>query len=229
MTQRLRILFVDDEPSILDGLRRLLRPMRDEWEVERAAYPRGALHMRFSENHDEKRAIARFGERGALAAAAWVFTSDGIPLLYNGQEAGDVTESGAPALFEPECSLYVYFAEQAPLPHEVRPRARSSAGEQECSPYTGLSLCYTHLAEDVDFGRFREAENIAVVGLGSADCAVSRGVAWMRCVQQFGERAMDGEADWVLCGFDGGESEPAYGGEPGGYFAIWCFGIGIRV
>lgn len=33
MTQRLRIIFVDDEPSILDGLRRLLRPMRDEWEV----------------------------------------------------------------------------------------------------------------------------------------------------------------------------------------------------
>ena len=143
--------------------------------------------------------------------------------------AQNAKEGRGPALFEPECSLYVYFAEQAPLPHEVRPRPRSSAGEQECSPYTGLSLCYTHLAEDVDFGRFREAENIAVVGLGSADCAVSRGVAWMRCVQQFGERAMDGEADWVLCGFDGGESEPAYGGESGGYFAIWCFGIGIRV
>jgi glycosidase len=56
--------------------------------------------MRFTENHDEKRAIARFGERGALAAAALVFTLDGVPLLYNGQEVGDVTESGAPALFE---------------------------------------------------------------------------------------------------------------------------------
>lgn len=33
MTARLRILFVDDETSILDGLRRLLRPLRDEWEV----------------------------------------------------------------------------------------------------------------------------------------------------------------------------------------------------
>ena len=33
MTTRLRLLFVDDESSILDGLRRLLRPMRDEWEV----------------------------------------------------------------------------------------------------------------------------------------------------------------------------------------------------
>ena len=74
--------------------------IRDEWENERREYPRGALHMRFSENHDEKRAIARFGERAALAASALEFTLDGVPLLYNGQEAGDVTESGAPALFE---------------------------------------------------------------------------------------------------------------------------------
>jgi glycosidase len=70
------------------------------WEMERRMYPRGALHMRFTENHDEDRAIARFGERGAMAAAALVFALDGVPLLYNGQEAGDVTESGAPALFE---------------------------------------------------------------------------------------------------------------------------------
>ena len=71
-----------------------------EWEQERREYPKGALHMRFTENHDEKRAIDRFGERAALAADALVFTMDGVPLLYNGQEAGDVTESGAPALFE---------------------------------------------------------------------------------------------------------------------------------
>jgi glycosidase len=70
------------------------------WEMERRMYPRGAMHMRFTENHDEDRAIARFGERGAMAAAALVFTLDGVPMLYNGQEAGDVTESGAPALFE---------------------------------------------------------------------------------------------------------------------------------
>ena len=28
-----RILFVDDEPNVLDGLRRMLRPMRKEWET----------------------------------------------------------------------------------------------------------------------------------------------------------------------------------------------------
>ncbi|GAB4362389.1 MAG: response regulator [Deltaproteobacteria bacterium] len=30
---RTRILFVDDEPSVLSGLRRILRPMRGEWEM----------------------------------------------------------------------------------------------------------------------------------------------------------------------------------------------------
>jgi glycosidase len=56
--------------------------------------------MRFSDNHDERRAIARFGEPAALAASAFVFTLDGVPMLYNGMEVGDTTESGAPALFE---------------------------------------------------------------------------------------------------------------------------------
>jgi glycosidase len=74
--------------------------IRGVWEQERAKFPRGAIHMTFSDNHDERRAIARFGERGALAASMLVFTLDGVPLLYNGMEVGDTTESGAPALFE---------------------------------------------------------------------------------------------------------------------------------
>lgn len=70
------------------------------WNAERERYPKGALEMRFSDDHDEKRAIVRFGERGALAASALVFTMDGVPLLYNGMEVGDTAESTAPALFE---------------------------------------------------------------------------------------------------------------------------------
>src|SRR5918911_4191227 len=73
---------------------------RQVWEEERGKFPRGALHMRFSDNHDERRAIARFGERGALAASGLMFTLDGVPMLYNGMEGGDAAESGAPALFE---------------------------------------------------------------------------------------------------------------------------------
>ena len=71
-----------------------------DWQTEHERYPKGALEMRFSDNHDEERAIARFGERGTLAASALVFTMDGVPMLYNGMEVGDTTESGAPALFE---------------------------------------------------------------------------------------------------------------------------------
>ena len=74
--------------------------LRAAWEAEVNEWPRGSLHMRFSDNHDERRAIARFGEPATLAASALMFTIDGVPLLYNGMEVGDTTESGAPALFE---------------------------------------------------------------------------------------------------------------------------------
>jgi glycosidase len=76
-------------PSIPDVLQR-----------ERERYPKGAIQMRFSDDHDEKRAIARFGERGALAASVLVFTLEGVPLLYNGMEVGDTTESFCPAQLE---------------------------------------------------------------------------------------------------------------------------------
>ena len=29
----MRVLFVDDEPKVLDGLKRSLRPMREEWNM----------------------------------------------------------------------------------------------------------------------------------------------------------------------------------------------------
>jgi len=40
-----RILFVDDEPMVLDGLRRMLRGMRNEWEMEFAASGHDALKV----------------------------------------------------------------------------------------------------------------------------------------------------------------------------------------
>src|ERR1044072_3535057 len=85
--------------NVLQGRARASE-LRAEWEKEVKEWPRGALHMRFSDNHDERRAIARFGEPATLAASAFVFTLDGVPMIYNGMEVGDTTESGAPALFE---------------------------------------------------------------------------------------------------------------------------------
>ena len=48
MGQRLRILFVDDEPRLLEGIVRLLRPMRDQWEVLTA--PGGVAGMAVMES-----------------------------------------------------------------------------------------------------------------------------------------------------------------------------------
>jgi cyclomaltodextrinase len=74
--------------------------LRSSWEDSRRQFPRDSLHMRATDDHDEARAVSRFGVRGALAASALMFTLDGVPLLYNGMEVGDATESGDPALFE---------------------------------------------------------------------------------------------------------------------------------
>jgi cyclomaltodextrinase len=74
--------------------------LRRSWEETRRQFPQGSIHMRISDNHDEARAVARFGIRGALAAQVFMMTLDGVPLLYNGMEVGDATESGDPALFE---------------------------------------------------------------------------------------------------------------------------------
>lgn len=43
--KRERVLFVDDEPRVLDGLRRMLRPMRDVWEMEFVGSGREALDI----------------------------------------------------------------------------------------------------------------------------------------------------------------------------------------
>ncbi len=74
--------------------------LKKTWSDDAAQNPKGGLHMRISDDHDEARAIARFGAKGAIAASVFMFSLDGVPLLYNGMEVGDATESGDPALFE---------------------------------------------------------------------------------------------------------------------------------
>ncbi len=98
--------------DVLQG-RKSAGEIRTAWEAEVREWPRNSLHMRFSDNHDERRSIARFGEPAALAASALVFTLDGVPLVYNGMEVGDTTESGAPALFE-KLPIFWPIAERRP-------------------------------------------------------------------------------------------------------------------
>ncbi len=47
-----RILFVDDEPSVLDGLRRMLRSQRREWEMTFATSGHEALELAASDSFD---------------------------------------------------------------------------------------------------------------------------------------------------------------------------------
>src|SRR5450631_2401273 len=74
--------------------------LRATWEENLRLFPTNSLHLAISDDHDEARAVARFGVPGALAASVLMFSLDGVPLLYNGMEVGDATESGDPALFD---------------------------------------------------------------------------------------------------------------------------------
>jgi cyclomaltodextrinase / maltogenic alpha-amylase / neopullulanase len=97
--------------------------VRAVWEKAAALYPRGAVRLRFSDNHDQLRATGQFGLPAAMAASALMFTLDGVPLLYNGMEIGDNTESAAPALFE-KAPIDWNFAERRP---QVAPFYRALA------------------------------------------------------------------------------------------------------
>lgn len=92
---------------MLGAMNRVLMEGAPATEIERtwrteeqAKFPAGSRHLRFTDNHDEPRAIARFGWRAALAASIMTYSLDGLPLVYNGMEVGDTSESGDPALFE---------------------------------------------------------------------------------------------------------------------------------
>jgi glycosidase len=78
----LRSVLRDGEPAIR---------IREHWEKVNRTFPRGARMLHYSDNHDWRRAVLEFGDKGAFAAAVLNFTLDGIPFLYNGQEIGDRT------------------------------------------------------------------------------------------------------------------------------------------
>lgn len=89
--------------STLDMVMSSVQPaylMKESWEHTQQQFPKGALHLRYTDNHEETRAVVRYGVSGALAAQVLMLALDGVPLFYNGMEVGDATESSDPALFE---------------------------------------------------------------------------------------------------------------------------------
>jgi len=70
-----------------------------EWiGLKNSVYPKNALYLRFLENHDKERAVTTFGA-AMLPFLVFIFTIDGLPLIYNGQEIG---ADGYLNLFEKE-------------------------------------------------------------------------------------------------------------------------------
>ena len=76
-----RILFVDDEPNVLDGLRRMLRAERARWD------------MRFAESADEALREMHETDVDAVVSDVYMPGMDGLALL---QEIRDLL------LLEPE-------------------------------------------------------------------------------------------------------------------------------
>jgi len=57
-------------------------------------FPQHARPFRFLENHDEQRFIEIYGLGATKLAAAILFSSPGVPMLYAGQEVGEFTFRG---------------------------------------------------------------------------------------------------------------------------------------
>jgi glycosidase len=147
--------------DVLQG-RKGAAAFRQTWEADEAKYPRGALRMRFSDNHDERRAVARFGEGGALAASALMLTLDGVPMLYNGMEVGDTTESGDPALFY---KLPVFWPIEKRRPEFPRFYRQMIALRKAHPAFTRGGLAWLRNSDEsrvVTFARRDETEEVVV-------------------------------------------------------------------
>jgi len=58
-------------------------------------FPESAVHLRYIENHDEKRYLDECSEAALRAAVAATFTLPGAPMVYYGQERGMTEKRGA--------------------------------------------------------------------------------------------------------------------------------------
>jgi glycosidase len=128
--------------------------LRASWEDSERQFPRGTLHMRVSDDHDEPRAVSRFGVRGALAASALMFTLDGVPLLYNGMEVGDATESGDPALFD-KLTIFWSPKDRPPLRRIYRDLIRL---RKEYAPFRNGRVNWLHTSNDGSLVAFERAD-----------------------------------------------------------------------
>jgi glycosidase len=79
-------------PKVIDGTTSV-RVFSDMYTTEGYQFPKGALRLRFNTNHDKNAwdapAVEKYSPKGAKTTAVLAFTYPGVPLLYNGEEAGN--------------------------------------------------------------------------------------------------------------------------------------------
>jgi len=129
--------------------------LRRSFEESLRQFPQGSLHLRISDNHDEARAVARFGVKGALAASVLMFTLDGVPLLYNGMEAGDASESGDPALFE-KMPVFWHPKDRPPLRDIYRDLIKL---RKQYAPFHNDRVIWLHNSEEADLLTFMRSDS----------------------------------------------------------------------
>ncbi|GAB4328176.1 MAG: hypothetical protein Kow0037_02300 [Calditrichia bacterium] len=121
-------------------------------------YPQNAVPMRFLENHDEQRSLAVFGAPAIEAYARVLFTLPGLPLIYAGQEFGDI---GSPdwMKFEPYTLKWeqfdsTLFRMYRDLVHLRRHSGALTAGEfvpLSVATAKGSAMAYFRLSPDEVF------------------------------------------------------------------------------
>jgi cyclomaltodextrinase len=78
--------------NVIDGTASV-KGFDDILKTERYRFPEGALRLRFNTNHDmnvwDAPAVLKFSPKGAKTTAVFAFSFPGIPLVYNGEEAGN--------------------------------------------------------------------------------------------------------------------------------------------
>jgi glycosidase len=148
--------------------------VKEQSENEIQRFPEGALHLRFIDNHEETRAVVRYGVNGALAAQVLMLTLDGVPLFYNGMEVGDATESADPALFE-KMPVFWHPGGRPPLRDNYRDLIKLR--KQYAAFYNGQVVWLTNSApgEVVSFLR-RDAKDEFVVLINLSSCRVTGSV-----------------------------------------------------
>jgi len=88
--------------AVMKSVRNNNRPAKDliKWlDLKSKMYPQNSLPLRFLENHDLARAAEVFGSADIIPFLVFIFSVDGLPLIYNGQEFGEHSYS---SLFEKE-------------------------------------------------------------------------------------------------------------------------------